>query len=63
MFKFTLHTIYEVNFTALYLKRCSPATDNDDPIAALLEHQEDNFLNLTDKIRSKIDCNKSVLNK
>ena len=60
MFTFTLRTIYEVSGTARYLERFSPATDNDAIIAALLQHQEDNFLKLTDKNRSKIDCNKSV---
>ena len=30
MFTFTLRTIYEVNGTAWYLKRCWPATDNNN---------------------------------
>ena len=42
-FTFTFRTIYEVNGTAGYLERCSPATDNDTIIATLLQHQEDIF--------------------
>ena len=63
MIKFTLRTIYEVNGTDQYLKKCSPATDNYAIITALLQHPEDNFLKLTDENRSKIDRNKSVPNK
>ena len=62
-FTFTLRTIYEVNGKSQYLESCSPATNNDAIIAALLQHQEDNFSKLTYENRSKIDCNKSVLNK
>ena len=63
MFTFTLRTIYEVNGTARYLKRCWPATDNNAIIVALLQHEEDNFFRLMVKNRSKIDRKKSVLNK
>ena len=61
--KFTLRTIYEVNGKARYLKRCWPATNNDAILAALLHHNEDNFLKLMAKNRTKIDLNKSVPNK
>ena len=60
---FKLCTIYEVNGTAQYIERCSPATDNDAIITALLHHEEDNFSKLTDENRSKIDRNKSIPNK
>ena len=63
MFTFTLRNIYEVYGIARYLEIFSPATDNDAIISALLQHQEENFSKVTDKNRSKIDCNKSVLNK
>ena len=59
-FTFTLHTIYEVNVTSRYLERCWPATNNDEILAALLQHNEENFLKLTYKNRLKIDLNKSV---
>ena len=55
-----MRIIYEFNSKAKYLKRYSPATDNNAIIALLLQHQEDNFSELTDENRSKIDCNKSV---
>ena len=42
-FTFTLCTIYKVNDTALYLTRCSPDTNNNTIITALLKHEEDNF--------------------
>ena len=54
-FKFTLRTIYKVNGTAKYLKRCWPATNNNSILAALLQHNEDNFLKLIAKNRTKID--------
>ena len=59
-FTFTLHTIYEVNGTARYLKRCWPTRDNDAILAALSQHNKDNFSKLTAKNRTKIDLNKSV---
>ena len=62
-FTFTLRTVYDVNGTALYLERCSPATDNYAIIDALLQHEKDNFSKLTVKNRSKINHNKSVPNK
>ena len=62
-FTSTLRTIYDVNGTARYLERCSSDTDKDTIVAALLQHQEDNFSKLMDENRSKIDRNKSVPNK
>ena len=62
-FSFTLRTIYDVNGTAIYLKRCWHDTDNDGIISALLQHNEDNFSKLTDENRSRIYCIKSVPNK
>ena len=62
-FTFKFRTIYDVNNTALYLKRFSPATYNNAIIAALLQHEEDNFSKLTVENRSKIDCKESVPNK
>ena len=62
-FTFTLRTIYKVNGTARYLKRCLPVTNNGSILAALLHHNEDNFLKLKAKNRTKIDLNKSVLDK
>ena len=60
---FILCTIYKVNVVAQYLEMCSPTTDNNVIIAALLQHQEDNFSKPTGKNRSKIDRNKSVSKK
>ena len=37
-FTFILCTIYKVNVVAQYLERCSPTTDNNVIIAALLQH-------------------------
>ena len=42
-FTFILRTIYEVNDTAQYIERFSPATNNDAILAALLQHEEDFF--------------------
>ena len=52
-FKFTLSTIYEVNGTAWYTKRCWHATNNDAIISAFLQHEEDKILKLTVKNRSQ----------
>ena len=62
-FKFTLHTIYEVNGTDQYIEMCSPATDNNAIIAKLFQHEEDKFLKLTVKNALKIDRKKFVMNK
>ena len=62
-FIFTLRTIYEVNDTAWYLKRCWPATNNYAILAALLQHNKDKFSKLSAKNRKKINLNKFVPNK
>ena len=49
-FVFTLCTIYMVNGIAQYLERCWTATDKDAILAALLQHNEDNFSKLMAKI-------------
>ena len=50
---FILRTIYEVNGTARYFEIFWPATDNNERLALLFQHKEDNFLKLTIKNRSQ----------
>ena len=52
-FTLTLRTIYKVNDTAQYPKRCWPATNNNAIIDTLLQHKEDNFLKMTVDNRSQ----------
>ena len=63
MFTFTLCNIYEVNGTSQYLKMCWPATDNNANLAALLQHEEDNFSKLMVQNKLRIGRNKLFLNK
>ena len=55
-FTFTLRTIYKVNGTARYIKRCWPATNNGAILSVLLQHKEEIFLKLTVKNRSQQIC-------